>query len=274
MSRDDLTLQRVRRPPTLRLLQVARVARITPGLVRVTLTGEALRDFKSSSFDDHVKVFFPEPGKTAPALPTFGPNGPVFNEGEPRPVARDYTPRRFNAVSNELDLEFVLHGDGPASTWAAQASPGQCLGIGGPRGSFVVPDAFEWYVLIGDATAIPAIGRRLEELAAAKIARVVIGVADPAERMEFLSDAAVDVQWIVSDDPGSRAVALESALRQLELPAGDGYIWAAAEAATARAVRQHFVEERGVDKTRVRASSYWRHGAAGFHEKLDDGPTR
>ncbi len=36
------------------------------------------------------------------------------------------------------------------------------LDIGGPRGLAVVPDDFDWYWLIGDETALPAIGRFIE----------------------------------------------------------------------------------------------------------------
>ena len=79
---------------------------------------------------------------------------------------RDYTPRRYDLDTLELDIDFVLHGDGPASTWAEQAKPGQFLHIGGPRGSMIVPDIFDSYLLIGDETALPAIARRLEGLAA------------------------------------------------------------------------------------------------------------
>src|SRR6266568_4230449 len=77
--------------------------------------------------------------------------------GSGAPVMRDYTPRRFDAVQRELDIEFALHGDGPAATWAAQAAPGQRVMIGGPRGSFIVPTDFDWHLLIGDETALPAV---------------------------------------------------------------------------------------------------------------------
>jgi NADPH-dependent ferric siderophore reductase len=40
------------------------------------------------------------------------------------------------------------------------------LGIGGPRGSFIVPMDLDWHLLVGDATALPAIARRLSELPA------------------------------------------------------------------------------------------------------------
>lgn len=120
----DLTVQRVRHPLKMRLLQVLRTQLLSPQLLRVTLGGDDLADFTSSSFDDHIKVFFPAPGAERPVLPVVGPDGIVFPEGQPRPQARDYTPRRYDPVARELDIEFVLHGDGPASTWAAQARPG------------------------------------------------------------------------------------------------------------------------------------------------------
>ncbi|CPQ44353.1 iron utilization protein [Bordetella pertussis] len=96
MPPTELNVQRVRHPLKMRLLEVKRVTRPTPHLARITLAGDALRDFVSASFDDHVKVFFPPPGAARPVLPELGPDGLVFAEGEPRPPMRDYTPRRRN----------------------------------------------------------------------------------------------------------------------------------------------------------------------------------
>ncbi|WP_262356451.1 siderophore-interacting protein, partial [Bordetella pertussis] len=97
MPPTELNVQRVRHPLKMRLLEVKRVTRPTPHLARITLAGDALRDFVSASFDDHVKVFFPPPGAARPVLPELGPDGLVFAEGEPRPPMRDYTPRRHPA---------------------------------------------------------------------------------------------------------------------------------------------------------------------------------
>jgi len=271
MTTRDLTVQRVRHALKMRLLQVVRTRQVSPQLLRVTLAGDDLKDFVSASFDDHVKVFFPAPGQPRPALPEVGPNGPVFAEGAPRPAARDYTPRRHDPVAGELDLEFVLHGDGPASTWAAQAAPGQYLGVGGPRGSFVIPDGFDWHLLVGDETALPAIGRRLEELPAGAQALVVVAVDNAAAEIPLPSRASVEVRWQHRDGaPAGDATLLERALRAITLPRGEGYVWAAGEGAAIRAVRQYLVGERGIDKSRIRASSYWKAGAAAVHETIDD----
>jgi NADPH-dependent ferric siderophore reductase len=245
-----LTVTRVRHALKRRLLQVRSVASVTPHLKRVTLAGEDLADFVSASFDDHVKVFFPNPGETKPAL----------GEGDEKPIMRDFTPRRFDASARELDLEFVLHHPGPASQWAETAAPGQWLGIGGPRGSFVIPTGFDWHWLIGDDSALPAIARRLEELPAG--AKVTVIVEAPA-RVEFATRTELTSIWVERDG-------LEAAVHDVPLPAGEGYIWAAGEASSIRALRKSLVETRGWPKTRIRAAAYWRRGEAAVHENYED----
>jgi NADPH-dependent ferric siderophore reductase len=156
-----------------RKLEVLRVVDLTPRMRRITVGGPQLAGFVSLGSDDHVKLFFPQTAEEQTALETLelgaGQKGNM-------PPMRDYTPRRIDLDTLELDIDFVLHGDGPAATWAAQATPGQYLHIGGPRGSMVVPDIFDSYLLIGDETALPAIARRLEELSANRRALVVVEV--------------------------------------------------------------------------------------------------
>ncbi|WP_118183356.1 siderophore-interacting protein [Paraburkholderia phosphatilytica] len=272
-NRPDLAVERVRHPLKFRLLQVTRVNRVTPSLVRVTLTGDDLDDFVSASFDDHVKVFFPAPGASVPVLPSLGPDGIAFPDGVPRPAARDYTPRRYNRAEGELDIEFTLHDAGPASAWAAQAQAGQYLGLGGPRGSLVIPAGFDWHLLIGDETALPAIARRIEELPAGARVAAVIEVESPSHEIKFDTDADLFVVWVhrssaAADDANESA--LLQAVRDTYLPPGDGYVWAAGESSAIRAIRQYLCDERGVDKKRIRAASYWRRGTQAVHESFDD----
>ena len=267
-----LAVTRVRHPLKFRLLQVSRVESLTPHLARITLTGDDLRDFTSASFDDHIKVFFPEPGADRPTLPTAGPDGPVFAAGE-RPVARDYTPRRFDRDAGELVIDFVLHDVGPASRWAKEAQVGQYLGVGGPRGSFVIPEGFDWHLLIGDETALPAISRRIEELPAGTRVVAVLEARDPSAHIEFGTQADLYAVWCYRNEQADGEVpgtALLNAVRETFLPEGEGYVWAAGESASIRAVRQHLTTERGIDKSRIRASSYWKRGDAAVHEALDD----
>jgi len=270
MTMTQHAITRVRHDPRRRLLTVRSVERLTPNMARVTLGGD-LAGFVSSAYDDHVKVFFPLPGCSAPTIPEPGPDGKV-PEGVERSPGRDYTPRRYDPGNNELILDFALHDAGPATSWAVQAAPGQQLSIGGPRGSFVVTDDFDWYLFIGDETALPAIGRRLEELRAGARAIVVAAVAGPEEHQDFQSRADVETVWVhrplsQAEDPAP----LLDAVRALKLPAsGDGYAWAAGESQTAKLLRRHLIDERSHDKAWLKAAGYWKRGAVSIHETHND----
>lgn len=237
-------VQRLRHELKFRELTVVRVRDVTPHLRAVTFTDASLADFASPSFDDHVKVF--------------------FDTAAGEPARRDYTPRHVDNAARELTLEFVLHGDGPASEWAARAAPGQRLRIGGPRGSFVVPLDYAWHLLVGDETALPAIARRLAELPAGAPATVVLQVVDPADRPPLPTAAAVEWHWTRD---GEQTLAL---LRAWPLPPGEGYVWAAGEGAEMAALRRLLVDDKGHDKRAIRAAAYWKRGRTADEE--DAGP--
>jgi NADPH-dependent ferric siderophore reductase len=267
----ERTIQRVRHEARLRLLEVVAVQRITPHMVRVTLGGEDLNGFVTSGFDDHVKLFFPLPGEQRPTLPAVPRSDPATPGIAPSPIARDYTPRRHQAASSTLDIEFALHDSGPATAWAARARRGDSLGVGGPRGSFIIPADFACHVLIGDETALPAISRRLEELPPGVQAIVVAEVDDVADQQNFAAAARVDTIWIhrLGAAPGSAGPLLD-AVRELILPAADVFSWVACESTVAKALRSHFLNDRRFPKDRVKAAGYWKRGAAAVHDKHDE----
>lgn len=241
-----------------RTIEVLSSKRITPHMQRIVFGGEELRGFHSAAPDDHVKLIFPNTQGEL-VFPTMGPNGPEYPaHAVPSPM-RDYTPREYNAERNELIVDFVVHGDGPASTWAEQAAPGQRIGVGGPRGSFIVANDFDHYVLIGDETALPAIGRWLDDMPAGARVRVAAEIPESADRQPLGSQAHYEVTWL--ERQGADAASselLEVALRELaELP-GDTFYWIAAESRRARSMRKYLVEERGVPKEWIRATGYWK----------------
>ena len=256
---------RVRHPLEVRLCTVQRVVRVTPGVARITLAAPALARFVSASFDDHVKLMLPPADGSALVLPVPGPEGPALPPGAVRPLMRDFTPRAFDAAQGTLDIEFALHGHGPAAAWAAQAQPGQQVGVGGPRGSLVIPTDFDWHLLVGDEAALPAIARRLEELPAGARAIAVVQTSDAADRRALRSAAQLEMRWLQAGDPA----VLATAVAALELPSGEGYAWAAGEAAEVAAVRRVLVQQFGLAKEQVRAAAYWKRGSSAHHENLE-----
>ncbi|WP_028311680.1 siderophore-interacting protein [Derxia gummosa] len=230
-------IERVRHELRLRELTVVRVARPTPGFASITFGGDALADFVSLSFDDHVKFFCP--GCDA---------------------KRDYTPRHFDAARRELTIDFALHDDGPASNWARSAAPGAVATIAGPRGSMIIPADHDWHLLVGDASSLPAIRRRVEELPAGARVIVVAELAS-ADRVALAGEAAIETFW--ADD----ADALLDRVRALRLPDGDGFAWCAGEAATMKRLRALLVDELGLAPDALKVAAYWKRGEAGHHEQ-------
>ena len=149
----------------------------------------------------------------------------------------------------------MLHEEGPAGLWASQAEIGDELTLAGPRGSMVIPKEYHWHLLVGDETAVPAISRRLAELPAHVIPLVVLELADPVLAQCLPAHPLAQVQVVAHSPEG---LLLTQAVAALQLPAGVGYAWAAAESTVVKNVREVFVETHGLDNKQVKASSYWR----------------
>lgn len=256
-------IQRLRHDTRLRLLTVAAITDVTPLMRRFRLEGD-MEGFVSPGHADHIKAFF-FPEGTVPSLPPVGPNGAEFAPGT-RPEMRDYTPRAWSVEEGWIELDFVLHGDGPASTWAATAELGSTLVIGGPRGSQVVPMSFDWYFLAGDETALPAIGRRIEELPADATVVAVIEVDNPAEEQRFETAADLTLIYVHRNGAPSGTTLLADAVAATPLPEGEAYAYIAGEVNMARAVRAHLTQARGFNPEWVKAAGYWHRGIADAHE--------
>jgi NADPH-dependent ferric siderophore reductase len=255
MTTDNMTrhrIEKMRNTTRRRKLTVVSSRYLTPKMLRIELQSPDLHDFASHGADDHIKLFVPD---------SAAPEGMS---------ARDYTPRAFDAAKGLLTIDFAVHDDGPATLWALGAKPGDTLEIGGPRGSTVVPDDFDWYLMVGDETALPAISRRLGELREG-VPAIVIVVADaPDEVQVFSSRAAVSPVWTFRDGaPVDDVTLLRDALRAWQTPPGDGYVWIAAEARVARLLREYMLDERNHPKAWMRAAGYWVRGSAGAAERFE-----
>ncbi|MBB6487374.1 siderophore-interacting protein [Rhizobium lusitanum] len=242
-------IERVRHELKRRSLIVSNVEKITPGMLRIELVGDDLADFVSLAPDDHIKVIVPGAGEEM--------------------ERRDYTPRRYDVAARTLVIDFAIHEAGPATQWALEAGVGDKLEIGGPRGSAVVSNEIKNWLLIGDETALPAIGRRIEEASGDAHVAAVVAVADAAEHQLFQSKAHVSTHWVHRPlSAATDASALLAALQSVELAPGT-FVWIAAEASVTRAIRTYLVEKRGYSLAWIKASGYWVKGKADTTEKFE-----
>ncbi|PYD77889.1 NADPH-dependent ferric siderophore reductase [Komagataeibacter oboediens] len=242
-NRDDAPeIRRERHDLVRRRLEVRAVERLTPHMIRITLDGPELVGFTSPSPDDHIKIFVP------------GLDG--------SPTRRDYTPRRYDPQNGTLLLDFVNHHGGPAAAWARAARPGDRLEIGGPRGSQIISGPIDHWLLIGDETALPAIGRRVEALSVRTSVTTVVAVPGAEDEQVFTTAAHHAAHWVhrpmerADDGAGILAV-----LKNLKIP-DRTFVWVGAETHVAKAVRQYLLDERRIPAQWIKASGYWVKGQA------------
>ncbi|WP_159999540.1 siderophore-interacting protein [Roseomonas sp. 18066] len=255
------------RPHNFRSARVARVVEVTPHMRRVTVTGIGLERFDAEMM--HVKLLLPEEGTGSgeapePRWPTLTASGqPDFSDCAL--TRRTYTLRRVDLARNELDIDFVVHGDGsPGSRFAMRARPGDWLGVAGPGGGHIPLQG--WTLVAGDETALPAIARALEAMPAEARGQVLIEVADDAERQPLAHPPGMPVTWLPRDG-AAYGRKLFAAVQAVQWPAqhavpGTASAWAACEAATARTLREHFGQALGLPRGAFRAAAYWRQGLA------------
>jgi NADPH-dependent ferric siderophore reductase len=216
-------------------------------MARITVGGPQIDDFVGAGTDENVMLYLYEPGADLPEPLTLETARTAMSRV--RPYMRSYTIRRHDPVANEIDFDFVLHGDhGPASKWAANAQPGDELIFVGPSPAYRPDPDADWHLLIGDETTIPAVDAIIQALPGATI-RAFVEVENAEEEQDLA------VTWV---HRGGLVKAIEAA----DLPDGKPAVWAAGERQVMQDVRETLVQ-RGIERGSVRPATYWRIGHAG-----------
>ncbi|EME63452.1 siderophore-interacting protein [Amycolatopsis decaplanina] len=260
--------EKVPYPIRIRQAEVARTEMVGSGLLRVTLGGPGTAGFEAHSPDEHVKVLFPELD-AEPRLPVQ--DGDMLRWPKPSPTSREYTVRRYDPVSGELDLDVALHEGGLGSRWAEKVAPGTPVHVAGPPGGLIVPHTYDRYLLAGDLTALPAIARWLEELPRTAAGWAFIEVTDASEEIELSPPEDVEVHWLHRGDvaPGASDI-LARAVRTIEVPAGQRlYAWVAGEAGQIKPLRRWLKNDLGLGKDDHDVTGYWKRGVADFDDEHD-----
>ena len=242
------------------VLTVVSVADVTPSVRRVLLAGtpDAVADAGPT-----VNLLVPRVGDAAPRWPAVARDGRVvWPVGAHGVSLRSYTARRQDPARGEVEIDFVLHGDGPTAAWAGAAVPGALLGVAGsgplgdrPAGTLL---------LAGDETALPAITRILGAAPPDAVGTALLEVAGPGEEQPLAAPPGVVVRWLHrGGTPPGGSTLLADAVAALERPVGeDLFAWVAAESSAVRAIRADLRGRWGLSRAQHHAIGYWRRGRA------------
>ena len=221
---------------------VVAVVSITPRMRRLTLHAAGFDTFEYAPGQD---LMFEVPG----------PDATTFR--------RRYTIRQADRGAGTLDLDLVVHGEGPGSDWAERVRPGDRISVVGPRGKIAAnPDA-DWHLFFGDESAVPVTFAIIEALGPGTHAIARLEVEDPSEEQPHATSAgAVDLAWCYRRGAASGdAGPLLGALDELDLPTGRGHAYLNGELGVVRALRERLVE-RGFGPEQISMKPYWRRGVA------------
>jgi NADPH-dependent ferric siderophore reductase len=245
--------------------RVIGINQLSPNVRRATLVGADLCGLPFGGADQRIKLLLPLAGQDRPQIEGLSTIWDVLALPEAvRPIIRTYTIRHHRPGACEVDIDFAQHGDfGPATRWAMTAQPGDEVALFGPVADHAPPEDTRWQLLVGDETALPAIGAIIESLRHYERARVLIEIDDPRDEQVFDTAGTVEITWLhrlgAAAHQSSR---LLNAVSSVALPAVPSYFWIAGEAWVATSIRRYLVNERGVDRDDIVFSGYWRYGQA------------
>jgi NADPH-dependent ferric siderophore reductase len=295
---------------------VGSVEDLSPSLRRVRFVGPELEHFGDPGLDQRIKLL-------VGAWPAELLDGLERTEDwyaawlglpdEVRPAMRTYTTRRVThtPAGPAVDVDMVLHaGGGPAGDWAARAEVGNAVLLVGPDvrfdgdpggRAFALPAEAGEVLLVGDETALPAVARILEDLAAAgpDALRVTAMVEVPTAEdcLDLVGPKGTQVVWLVRAGrphgialeravrlwtmvaAGSTVSALEDSVSvthdgelpwevpqteeaSASTPLRGAYVWVAAEQGVVRGIRRRLLGEVGLGRGQVALMGYWRLGRA------------
>jgi NADPH-dependent ferric siderophore reductase len=225
-------------------------------MARVTLIGPELEGLEVTQPASSVRVVVASPGAAELIVPEWTGNEFLLPDGA-RPALRTFTPRRLDPIALELDLDIVLHEGGVISAWAAAAAEGDRAAVSGPARGYDIEPEVKKFVLLGDETALAAIGQLLEAIPQSASVEVHVEVARADAQLELPSHAGAQVEWhpLGNDDrPGN---ALVAAVMGSNIEPGTR-VWAAGEAAGMQRIRSYLFDEVGLTRAAATVRGYWK----------------
>ena len=229
---------------------------LSSGFERFSFTGPDLLQFPQNCEGGYIKLMFDRAGYALQSLPDGFPD----IERDQKPVVRSFTISAFEAVGDLPELSFDVaynKNSGVAASWICDAQLGDRITIVGPGKKQPLLDGYDWYMVVGDKTSLPAIVVNLEALDHSK---PVICVLDAKSSDFWYEDIPNNVEIFFTEDGDSGS--LESIVKKEAWREGWGscYVWAACEFSQMRALRRFFRFEKNIRKEDMYISSYWKQG--------------
>lgn len=232
---------------------------VTPSMLRITFEGDCVQSFEDDFAGAYIKLELTQDGRS------FVGSGASQEEQS----LRTYSIRHLDKAKNQIDVDFVIHGNsieaGLASYWAQQAEVGDRLSVRGPGSIKTIEPEAQWCFIVADMTGIPAASTVLETLNDNLSGYAVFEVNTKEDIQNIDAPEGVEFRWVVKGEGRELAEEVES----LEWKEGKPGVWCATEFSTMRQLRKYFRNEREVERDEIYISSYWKQGRTEDQHKID-----
>ena len=242
------------------LLTVLKVEKISPSFIRVQFSSNKPFDVDSAWVCPHVKLLFPEPITGEILFPKLDEDNKIVVSDKVRQLARSYSVREFDSVTNQLFIDFAIHESGLATVWSRHTKVGDQIGLVGSAGKLSFTD--NCLVLMGDISAAPAICYTLEHLPEKQKVYAFILVNHPKDIVPLPDNENVQVNWLIQDN--TKPNQLVDVVINTEFTEQDKLMfWGGMESSLAQQLRRALKDKyTQLAPEAIHITSYWREGFA------------
>jgi NADPH-dependent ferric siderophore reductase len=177
-------------------------------------------------------------------------------------VRRRYSVRDTKPTLGQFSLWVTTGHDGPGSSWAQLAQPGDQFDVIGPRGKHVLDSEADWHLFIGDATGLASFYRIAESIEAPGRAIFIVEIDHPDDALTTTFEEGIGVTGIFVDRQGRAkddARGIFNGLAALALPPDHGHAYLFGEFHVIKAAKAALLD-RGMNDDQLSLKAFWRAG--------------
>jgi NADPH-dependent ferric siderophore reductase len=177
-------------------------------------------------------------------------------------VRRRYSVRDANPTLRQFSLWITTSDDGPGSSWAQHARPGDEIDVIGPRGKHVLDTDTAWHLFIGDTTGLASFYRMAQSIQSPGRAIFIVEIDHPDDALTATFNEGIGVTGIFIDRQGrakndSRGIL--NGLAAFALPPDRGHAYLFGEFHVIKAAKSALLD-RGLDDEQISHKAFWRFG--------------
>ena len=175
---------------------------------------------------------------------------------------RRYSVRSVDPEKDQFTLWVSTDHEGPGSTWATSAKPGDKVDLVGPRGKIPLDPLADWYLFMGDVSGLAAFYRMAESIELPGKAIFIVEIEHDDDAVTVAFDEGLGVTGIFVDKNGRAAndpAGLLSGLSAFAFPPDEGHAYLFGEFSITKVLREALLD-RGLKDEQISRKAFWRQG--------------